>query len=160
LKQLAAKAAADAQRLATAQAALFKVELADTGKKVGVGGALGVATLVIALFGTLFVLLTLAFVLVALGLPLWAGFCIVAVLLLAAAAVTALLAKRNIEQAKGPELALAELERTKAALGGSAPSPSSPGSPSSPTSPAVDRAGGSAAVDTTGGSAAVDTTGA
>lgn len=118
LKDLIAKTAADAQRLATAQAALFKAELSATGQKVGVGGALGVATLVLAMFATLFLLLTIAFVLVALGLPVWAGMLIVAVLLLIGAAVAALLAKRNIEQAKGPELSMAELEKTKAALAG------------------------------------------
>ncbi len=124
LKDLIAKTAADAQRLAKAQATLFKVELADTGKNVGTGGALGVATLVIALFAVLFVLLTIAFVLVALGLPVWAGMLIVAGLLLVAGAVTGLLAKRSLEKAKGPELAIAELEKTKAAL--APPTPESP----------------------------------
>lgn len=118
LKDLVARTAADAQRLARAQAALFKAELSQTGQKVGIGGALGVATVVIALFAVLFLLLTIAFVLVALGLPVWAGMLIVAVLLLAGGAVTGLLAKRSLEQAKGPELAIAEVERTKAALSG------------------------------------------
>jgi hypothetical protein len=120
LKDLVARTAADAQRLAKAQAALFKAELAQTGQKVGIGGALGVATAVIAWFAVLFLLLTIAFVLVALGLPVWAGMLIVAVLLLVGGGVTGLLAKRNLEQAKGPELAIAEIERTKAALAGPA----------------------------------------
>ena len=104
--------------LATAQDALFKAELAETGKQIGIGGALGLATAMIAWFAVLFVLLTVAFVLVALGLPVWAGMLIVAVVLLIAAAVTGLLAKRSVEQAKAPELALVELDRTKAALAG------------------------------------------
>lgn len=127
LKDLIAKTAADAQRLAKAQAALFKVELAETGQKVGIGSALGIATLVIAMFALLFLLLTIAFVLVALGLPIWAGMLIVAGLLLVGGAVTGLLAKRSIEQAKGPELAIAELEKTKAAL--APPAPETPGLP-------------------------------
>ncbi|MFN8172237.1 MAG: phage holin family protein [Candidatus Nanopelagicales bacterium] len=127
LKDLVAKTAADAQRLAKAQAALFKAELSETGKNVGIGGALGVATMFIAWFAVLFLLLTIAFVLVALGLPVWAGMLIVAVLLLVGAAVTGLLAKRNIEKAKGPELAIAELEKTKAAL--APPTTEGPGLP-------------------------------
>ncbi len=43
---------------------------------------------------------------------------IVAVLLLIIAAVTAFIAKRNFEAAKPPTIALAELEKTKAALSG------------------------------------------
>jgi hypothetical protein len=127
LKDLVATTAANAQRLAKAQAALFKVELAETGKQAGMGGAFGVATLFIAWFAVLFLLLTIAFVLVAVGLPVWAGMLIVAVLLLIGAAVTGLLAKSNFEKAKGPELAIAELEKTKAAL--TPPPADTPGTP-------------------------------
>ena len=118
LKDLLAKTAADAKRLANAQIALAKSELSSTGKRVGTGGALGIATLLIALYAGLFLLLALTFVLVAPGLPVWAGFLIVFGLLVIAAAVTGLLAKRQIEQAKGPELSVIEFERTKAALTG------------------------------------------
>jgi Flp pilus assembly protein TadB len=118
IKDLVNKTVADAQRLAKAQAALFKTEVADSGTKVGIGGALGLATMLIAVFALLFLLLTLAFVLVALGLPIWAGMLIVAVLLIIIAAVTAFIAKRNFESATPPTIALAELEKTKAALSG------------------------------------------
>jgi len=118
IKDLVNKTVADAQRLAKAQAALFKTEMSESGTKVGIGGALGIATLLIAVFAVLFLLLTLAFVLVALGLPIWAGMLIVAVLLLIIATVTALLAKKNFEEAKPPAIAMAELEKTKAALSG------------------------------------------
>jgi uncharacterized membrane protein YqjE len=118
IKDLVSKTVADAQRLAKAQAALFKTEVSETGTKVGAGGALGIATLAIAVFAVLFLLLTLAFVIVALGLPVWAGMLIVAVLLLISAAVTGLLAKKNFDEATPPTIALAELEKTKAALSG------------------------------------------
>jgi fatty acid desaturase len=118
IKDLVAKAAAEAQRLAKAQTALLKTELSESSAKVGVGGGLGIATAVIAWFATLFVLLTLAFVLVALGLPIWAGLLIVAVLLIIAGAVTALLARKNFEGVKGPTLTMEEFEKTKAALSG------------------------------------------
>jgi hypothetical protein len=118
IKDLVTKAAANAQRLAKAQTALLKTELSESGGKVGLGGGLGIATVMIAGFATLFLLLTLAFVLVALGLPVWAGMLIVAILLIIAGTVTALLARKSFEGAKGPTLALEEFEKTKAALSG------------------------------------------
>ena len=118
IKQLVTKTVADAQRLAMAQAALLKTEMSATGTKVGTGAALGIATAGIAIFAVLFLLLTLAFVLVALGLPVWAGMLIVAVLLLITGAITALLARKNFEEAKPPAIAIAEFEKTKAALTG------------------------------------------
>lgn len=123
IKDLVAKTVADAQRLAKAQMALLQTEMSATGARLGKGGALGIVTAVMAFFATTFLLLTLAFVLVALGLPIWAGMLIVAVLLIIVGAVTGLLAKREFEQAQPPQLAIAELEKTKAALSGT-PQPS------------------------------------
>ena len=126
IKQLVTKTVADAQRLAKAQAALLQNELSSTGGKVGKGAGLGIATAGIAIFAILFLLLTLAFVLVALGLPIWAGMLIVGVLLIIAGTITGLLAKKFLEEAKPPNLAMAEFEKTKAALSGkpSEPAPS------------------------------------
>ena len=121
IKALVAKAAAEAQRLAKAQAALLKTELSESGAKIGIGGGLGVATAMIAWFAVLFLLLTLAFVLVALGLPIWAGLLIVAVLLLIAGTITGLLARKNFEGFAPPTLAIEEFEKTKAALSGKPP---------------------------------------
>jgi uncharacterized protein YacL len=118
LKELVQKAAADAQRLATAQVALAKTELSASGQKAGIGAGLGVATLGIAIFAILFLLVTLALVFVALGLPPWAGFLIVTVLLLITGTVTGLLARKQISEAAPPKLAMAEFEKTKAALSG------------------------------------------
>lgn len=118
IKDLVAKTVADGQRLAKAQMALLQTEMSATGAKIGKGGALGIVTGMMAFFGVLFLLLTLAFVIVALGLPVWAGMLIVAVLLIIIGAITGFLAKREFEQAKGPEIAMAEFEKTKAALSG------------------------------------------
>jgi hypothetical protein len=118
IKELVTKTVADAQRLAKAQAALLQSEISATGNRVGAGAGLGIATAGIAIFAVLFLLLTLAFVLVALGLPIWAGMLIVAVLLLIVGTITGLLAKKNFEEAKPPTLAIAEFEKTKAALSG------------------------------------------
>jgi Putative Actinobacterial Holin-X, holin superfamily III len=118
IKDLVTKTVADAQRLAKAQAALLQTEMSATGGKVGKGAGLGIATAGIAIFAILFLLLTLAFALVALGLPIWAGMLIVGIILIIAGTVTGLLAKKFIEEATPPNLAIAEFEKTKAALSG------------------------------------------
>lgn len=118
IKELVSKTVADAQRLAKAQADLLKTEMSATGGNVGKGAGLGIATAAIAAYATLFLLLTLAFVLVALGLPIWAGLLIVAVLLIIAGVVTGLLARKFLEEAKPPNVAMAEFEKTKAMLSG------------------------------------------
>lgn len=119
IKDLVSKTMADAQRLAKAQAALLQAEMAETGGKIGIGSAMGIAALGLVTFASLFLLLTLAFVIVALGLPIWAGMLIVAGLLLVGAAITGLLARKNFSEIKAPEISKAEFEKTKAALSGS-----------------------------------------
>jgi Flp pilus assembly protein TadB len=118
LKELVQKAAADAQRLAKAQTDLAKTEMSASGQKAGMGAGLGVATAIIAGFATLFLLVTLALGLVQAGLQPWLAFLIVAVLLLIMGTITGLLAKKKIEEAKPPNLAMAEFEKTKALLTG------------------------------------------
>jgi uncharacterized membrane protein YqjE len=136
IKELLFKTKADAERLVKAQLALAQVELSASGAKAGAGGALGLATVIIALFAVLFLLLTLAFVLVALGLPIWAAMLIVTVLLLIIAGITGFLTKKNFDEAKPPTIAIAEFEKTKAALTGSPiaelPTTSAPSSTSAP----------------------------
>lgn len=134
IKDLVSKTVADAQRLAKAQVALLQTEMSASGAKVGKGGALGIVAATMALFGFLFILLTLAFVLVALGLPVWAGMLIVAALLIIVAAIAGLVAKKEFESVKGPEVAMAELEKTKAALSGQPEESAAPTLPPSPGS--------------------------
>ena len=135
LKALVAKTVADAQRLAKAQAALLQTEISATGNRIGKGGALGIVTGIMAFFATMFLLLTLAFVLVALGLPIWAGMLIVAVLLIIVGAITGFLAKREFEEAKPPAIAMEEFEKTKAALSGKPDAIAAPSVPSTPVPP-------------------------
>ena len=120
IAQLVNKTVSDAQRLAKAQVALLQAEMAQTGGKIGMGSLFGLATAGLATFAGLFLLLTLAFVLVALGLPIWAGMLIVAGLLIVVAAITGLLARKNFSEIKAPALSKSELEKTKAALTGGA----------------------------------------
>lgn len=131
LKDLMAKAVADARRLANAQIALAKTELAESGQRIGKGGALGIATLAAMIFAVLFLLVTLALVIIALGLPPWAGFLIVAGLLILVAVITGLAARHEFGALQGPNRSAIEFEKTKAALTGTAVTGgASPGAPS------------------------------
>ena len=118
LKELVQKAVADAKRLANAQVALTKQEMNATGMQVGKGAGLGIATAMIAFFAVLFLLVTLALGIWQMGLQPWLAFLIVAVLLIIAAAITGLLARKEFEEMKPLSLAQAEFEKTKAALSG------------------------------------------
>lgn len=118
IAQLVNKTVSDAQRLARAQVALLQAEMAQTGGKIGMGSVFGIVTAGVATFAGLFLLLTLAFVLVALGLPIWAGMLIVAGLLIVVAAITGLLARKNFSEIKAPALSKSEFEKTKAAIKG------------------------------------------
>lgn len=118
IKALVAAAVADLQRLVKAQIALAKLELQQTGRAVGKTGVFFVGALAMASIGGLFLLVTLAYVLVALGLPVWAGFGIVTLVLFLVAAVLGLLGKKEAAKIKGPDRTIAEIERTRDAIQG------------------------------------------
>ena len=132
IRDLLNKAVADSKRLANAQIALTKTEISSSGQHFGIGAGLGIATLGLMIFAVLFLLVTLALVLVQLGLQPWAGFLIVAGLLILTAVITALLARKNFNEIQPPSLAMAEFEKTKAALSG-APAPDLAGGPAEGT---------------------------
>ena len=72
----------------------------------------------ILLLGVIFLLVTLAYVLVELGLPVWAGFGIVTLVLLLVGAIIALVGMRRAKTVHGPERSMAALEATKTTLRG------------------------------------------
>ena len=121
LKGLLATAANDFSRLAKAQIELAQVELKDTGKAVAATSALIIGGITLAALGFIFLLVTLAYVLVAIGLPVWAGFGIVVLLLFIAAVVLFALGRNRAKSIKGPERFMRELQRTKDALSGQTP---------------------------------------
>ncbi len=132
ISELLSKAVADAQRLAQAQISLAKTEMATAGEHVGKGSILGLVAVGLIAQASFFLLFTLVYVLVQLGLPAWASFLIVSVLLLAGAAVALLLAKKNFEQITGPRVAMEEFDKTREALlgpAGTAPTDAVPPSP-------------------------------
>jgi Flp pilus assembly protein TadB len=152
IRALVASAAQDAKALAQAQFQLAQAELKQSGQKAGMTAGFFIGAGVLAFLGFIFVLVTLAWVLVALGLPTWAGFGIVALLLLIIAGVLGLLGKRTADKIKGPERAMAEMEKTKAALAGAtesapapAPAPAVAGSAGPSPAPPAPAAGSPAA---------------
>lgn len=94
------------QRYAQAQRALVETEVKRAGREAGLAGAFGAAAIATGSLFVIFLLLTLAWVLVQLGLQTWAGFGIVALLLLVATIVMVALAKQKAEAIRGPQLAL------------------------------------------------------
>lgn len=115
---LLSRAVTDAKRLATAQVALTKTELNQTTGTLAAGSAFGVAALGLVTLGTVFLVFTLVYVLVQLGLPVWASFLIITIVLFVAAAAFLFGAKRKFSSIKGPTLAKAEFEKTKQAFSG------------------------------------------
>jgi hypothetical protein len=73
---------------------------------------------VILFLGVIFLLVTLAYVLVQLGLPVWAGFGIVTAVLLLVGAILVLVGRNRAKQVQGPERSIAALEATKSTLRG------------------------------------------
>ena len=98
---------------------LAQAELAQKGKKAGVGVGLFSVAGLLAFFavGTLIATAILALAVV---LPYWLSALIVAVLLLAAAGVAALVGKKEVQQATpaAPERTLAGVQKDKAAMKG------------------------------------------
>ena len=123
IKGLIAAAVADLQRLIRAQVQLAKLELQQTGREAAKTSIFLVGALVMAGTGGLFLLVTIAYVLVALGLPVWAGFGIVTLFLFIVGAILGLLGKKESAKIKGPERTIAQIEKTTAALSAAASPP-------------------------------------
>ncbi len=116
LKDLVSSAVADLQRLVKAQVELAKLELQQTWRTAAKTSLLVLIALTMAGLGGIFLLVTIAYVLVALGLPVWAGFGIVTLVLFLVAAVVGFLGYRESQRIKGMPKTVAEIEQTKAAL--------------------------------------------
>lgn len=101
------------QRYALAQRALIQTEMKRAGREAGMAGAFAAVAIGTATLFAIFLLLTIAWALVQLGLQTWAGFGIVALALLVLTIIMAALAKRKADAIRGPELAIkADVERT------------------------------------------------
>jgi len=116
ISQLVGKTVSDAKRLAKAQLALAQAEMKASKSAFTSATALALVALVSAPLVLLFLLFTIVYVLVQLGLQTWAAFGIVTLLLLALTLLTAWLASRQAKKIKGPQLALQELAKTQEAF--------------------------------------------
>ena len=122
LKQLVTHTVSDGKRLLRAQVNLTTTELSQTTKTIGKISLLALIAVSqpvdrkIRRIGAIFVLIAIAYALVALGLPTWAGFLIVAVTLLIAAAILGVLIRSKGKTVKGPTLASKEWKKTSESL--------------------------------------------
>lgn len=89
---------------------LGKAEMSDQGKHAGIGAGMLIGALLFGLFAFGMITTALAWVLVALGLPTWAGFLIIGVLYVIIAAVMALVGKKQLETLKGPQRTIAAIK--------------------------------------------------
>lgn len=118
IRQLVADVAKDAKHLLSTQSELAKIERTETQQQATATGGLFAVAAVAAVLGGIFLLVTLAYVLVELGLPTWAGFGIVTLALLLVALITALMGKKKAGGIKPFAATKLEIERTKQALSG------------------------------------------
>jgi len=114
--ELVSQVVTNGRRLVETQVTLTRTELTQTGKQVGEISVLALAALSAASIAGLFLLIAAAFGLVAAGLPEWAGFLIVAVVLLVITAILGLLARGKAQKMNGPKVAAEELQATTDAV--------------------------------------------
>jgi ABC-type multidrug transport system fused ATPase/permease subunit len=116
LGSLVSEVTQDLSTLVRGEIELAKTELRESAKSAATGTGLFVGAAVVATFAVFFLIFTLAYVLVQLGLPTWAGFGIVTLLLLIVAAVLVLVGKKQYESVKGTERSTASIAKSKAVL--------------------------------------------
>jgi len=116
LKQLVTQTFSDGTRLLRAQVNLTTTELSETTKIIGKISLLGLIAVSLIGVGGIFILIAIAYALVALGLPTWAGFLIVAVTLFLVAGILGVLIMSKGKGIKGATLAGAEWKKTSESL--------------------------------------------
>jgi hypothetical protein len=98
--------------LIRAEIELAKAELGETVKRGGIGAGLFAAATVVALLSLPFLFVTLAEVLVAVGLPRWSSYLIVWGVFVLLAALLALLGRRSVRRLRKPERTLTTVKDT------------------------------------------------
>ncbi len=111
----------DLSTLVRGEIELAKTELRDSAKTAASGSGMLIGAAVMGFLGLIFLLLTLAWVLVQLGLPTWAGFGIVTLLLILLTVALGLFGKKRLEAVKAPERSQASIAKTKAVLSRKSP---------------------------------------
>lgn len=117
LGQLVAEATHDISSIMRSEVALAKAEIKVDAKKAGAGAGLFAGAAVLAFLALILLLIAAAYGLVAAGLPPWAAFLIVAVVLLVLGLIMVLVGKHNFDNLKGkPERAIKSTQDTIAAV--------------------------------------------
>ncbi|MCB0915641.1 MAG: phage holin family protein [Actinobacteria bacterium] len=116
IPELVTSATADVKLLISDQIALTKMELQSSARTAGKSMALLAVAAFLGVLFFVFLLVTIAYVLVAVGLPVWAGFGIVALVLGIVAAILGIVGKKRMESLQGPQESIAQIEATKQAL--------------------------------------------
>jgi hypothetical protein len=106
----------DLSALVRGEVELMRTELRETARTAGKGSGLLIGAGVVAFLAVIFLLLTAAWGLVQAGLPTWAAFGIVTLVLIIVAVILGLVGRNQLEQVKGPERSQASIEKTKAVL--------------------------------------------
>ncbi|MFD2091627.1 phage holin family protein [Blastococcus deserti] len=106
---LVQSAMADVSTLVRAEIELAKAEIGRSAKKAGISVGLFGAAGVLAAFAGIYLFVTIAEALTALGLPRWVSYGIVTVLLLVLAGVAALIGRRMLKKIEKPERTLETL---------------------------------------------------
>lgn len=110
--QLVADATHDISTIMRSEIALAKAEIASDAKSAGLGAAMFGAAAFVGLLGLIFLFHTIAYVL-AIWLPVWAGYLITTGLLFVVAAALALLGRRSLKAMKGkPERTIKNAQAT------------------------------------------------
>ena len=116
LGQLVAQASDDLSGIIRAEIALAKAELREDAKYVAMGGGLFGAAGYLGVLATVTLVITIAYALVAAGLPAWAAFLIITVALLLIAAVLALVGRSRIRKVAPPERTIRSTKEAIAAV--------------------------------------------
>ena len=116
--ELVRSAAADTTELVKQQIELTKAEIKENAQKAGSSFGMIAAGIAIVGMGGIFLLVTLAYVLVELGLPVWAGFGIVTLVLLLVGGIITLVGAKRAKSVQGPKRSMEALEATKSTFSG------------------------------------------
>ncbi len=118
LSPLLNSAIKDAQSLVRHQVELAKAEVSESAKQAATASGMFIVAAVLGFLAFVFLLVSGAYGIVAAGLPVWAGFLIVAGVLILVAVILGLVGRSRARRVGPPARALGELETTKAALSG------------------------------------------
>ena len=118
LSALVNSAITDGQALVKQQVELTKAELSESAKKAAASSGMFLVAGVLGFLAFVFLLVAGAYGLVAAGLPEWAGFLIVALVLVLVAVILGVVGRKKIQQVGPPQRAMAQIEQTKAMLQG------------------------------------------